>query len=110
MLGDPLHQVLALTELVELWWHLHLSFEDANVLPGVVIRVLKHILVVFVTQIDFVARLERDIGTICHFVRLSMQLFVADGISEILRFGHIFRDVRDETHVLDVIVDEVVVL
>jgi len=79
-------------------------------LPCVVISVLKHVLIVFIFQVDFVAGLEGHIRAICHFMRLSVQLFVAYGISEVLWLSQVLGNVRDEAHVLYIIVDEVVVL
>ena len=78
-------------------------------LPSIIVGVFKQIFVVFVSQINFISRFECHVSTVGHFVGLRMQFFVANRVGKILWLRQILRDVRNETHIFDVVVDEIVV-
>ena len=58
---------------------------------------------------DLVACLERHVRPVSYFVSLRMQLLVLHRIGEILRIRNILWYIRDKAHVLDVIVNKVVI-
>lgn len=79
-------------------------------LPSVVsVRILKLWLSIFILQVKLVSRFECHISSIGHFMSLIMDLFVQFRVRKVLRFGNVFGDVGNKTHVLDIVEDVVVI-
>ena len=79
-------------------------------LPCVVARVVELAASILVLQVQLVAGFECNVGTICHFMGFTVDLFVQVRIREVLLLSDVLRDVADETEIFNVVLDEVIVL
>ena len=110
MLLNPLCKTFISSPLRELVWFGAEGFEDGDMLPRVVVIVIKQPLTLLVFQMQLISRFHAYIRSEDYVVRVRMDLLVHLWVCKVLWVRNVLGDVGNETHVFDIILDEVVVL
>jgi len=108
VLCNPFSQTFAARPLLEMLWRLHETLENADVLPSVIVIVLKLLLAVFVLQMQLIASLKRYVGAVNNSMAFFVDLFIPYWVRKVSWFRQVLGNIGNKAEVLDVIVNVVV--
>jgi hypothetical protein len=106
---DPFSDTFCASPALKLRRFVTQGLKDPYMLPSVVMVVVEDLISIFIVQIELVAGFESDVNSQNYVVGIVMDVLIQFGVCKVLGIGDVLGDIRDEAHIVDVVLNKVVI-